>query len=99
MFCPKCNDVLTKTKNEETFCLRGEMYLSQHLTRRLEECYIAKTERPREFAFSFQIGGEWFCPSCGVRTVEENGVVRCSNCGLSLNEFIHELVERSPHKR
>jgi len=89
---------MTKT-NGEAFCEAGEMYLSQRLTHRLEECYVAKIERPREFQFSFQVGGDWFCPGCGVRTPEESGVVRCPECGLSINEFIHELVERSPHKR
>jgi len=98
MFCPKCNNVLTKT-NEQAFCLPGEMGLSPRLTRRLEECYLTKTERPREFAFSFQVGGKWFCPGCGVPTSEEAGVIRCPQCNLSINEFIHQLVELSPHKK
>lgn len=98
MFCPKCNDVLTKI-NEAAFCVRGEMYLSQSLTSRLEECYVAKIRRTRESKFSFQVGGKWFCPGCGVPTFEEDGLVCCTKCGLSINEFICELIERSPHDK
>jgi hypothetical protein len=29
----------------------------------------------------------------------EPGLVVCSTCGLSLGEFIHELVELHPHRR
>lgn len=96
MFCPKCNDILTKI-GREAFCLRGEMYLSESLTRRLEECYVTKTVNPREFSFSFQVGGKWFCPGCGVRMFEEDGFIRCPKCNLSINEFIFQLVEVSAH--
>ena len=75
------------------------MYLSQNLSHHLEECYVTKTKLPCDFKFSFQVGGDWFCPGCGVQMSEEEGVVRCAKCGLSINEFIYELVERSPHKK
>ena len=96
MFCPKCNNLLTKI-NKEMICLEGEMHLSQHLTNRLEDCYITKISLPNELKFSFQVGGKWFCPGCGVGEIEDNGVVICPQCNLSLNEFIYELIERSPH--
>jgi len=96
MFCPKCNNLLTKT-NKEIICFSGEMHLSQNLTNRLEACYITKTSFPNELKFSFQVGGQWFCPGCGVREIEDDGIVRCPQCELSLNEFIYELIERSPH--
>lgn len=96
MFCPKCNNVLTKP-NKEAICASGEMYLSEHLTNRLEECYIVKVSIPCELKFSFQVGGKWFCPGCGVQETEFDGFVRCPVCDLSLNEFIYELIERSPH--
>jgi hypothetical protein len=96
MFCPKCNELLTMI-NENAFCSQGNMYLSQHLSERLEVCFIKRTELPRELKFSHQVGGEWFCPGCGVEAIEENGSVDCPDCRLSLNEFIHELIERSPH--
>ena len=75
------------------------MGLSQHLERRLTECFILRVDTPREFKFSFNVGGSWFCPGCGVPTVEEGGFVRCPQCELSLNEFIHALVELHPHVR
>jgi uncharacterized Zn finger protein (UPF0148 family) len=96
MFCPKCNNPLTET-NKEVVCSSGEMYLSQHLSDRFKACFITQTSSPSEIKFSFQVGGQWFCPDCGVREIENDGVVRCPKCGISLNEFIYELVERSPH--
>jgi rubredoxin len=79
--------------------MRGQMGLSQHLERRLTDCFILRVDKPRESKFSFIVGGNWFCPGCGVATVEGGGVVRCPRCGLSLNEFIHALAERHPHVR
>ena len=98
MFCPKCSDELVKVGSEVT-CVRGQMGLSQHLERRFTECFILGADRPRESRFSFIVGGKWFCPGCGVPAVEADGVVRCPLCELSLNEFIHALVERHPHVR
>jgi hypothetical protein len=74
------------------------MGLAQFLEKRLTECYVSRIDTPRERRFSFQVGGKWFCPGCGVPTVESDGFVRCSECGLALNEFIHALVEIHPHK-
>lgn len=96
MFCPKCNDELIKVKEELT-CLRGQMGLSNHLEQGLTECFVLKNRKPKEFKFSFLVGGKWFCPGCGVLTIEEDGFVRCPQCDFSLNEFIHELVELHPH--
>ena len=73
------------------------MGLSQHLERRFTECFIQRVDTPREVEFSSVIGGKWFCPGCGVPTVEGGGFVRCPRCELSLNEFIYALVELHPH--
>ena len=74
------------------------MSLSRHLEGRLTECFITKVSKPRDLRFSFVVGGQWYCPGCGVPTIEENGFVRCTQCGLTLNEFMHSLVEHHPHK-
>src|SRR5687767_1339179 len=96
MFCPKCNEELVNVKGEFT-CLKGQMGLSKNLERGLMECFVYTTRKPKEFSFSFLVGGKWFCPGCGVLTKEKDGFVQCPQCNLSLNEFIHTLVELHSH--
>jgi len=74
------------------------MQFSEHLAERLNDCFILKTDEPKHLQFSFQVGGNWFCPKDGVKMIEENGYINCPTCNLSLNEFIFALVERHPHK-
>ena len=63
----------------------------------------AKTRTPREVVFTYggkphAIGGDWFCPGCGVPTQELTpGALRCPACSRSLVEFVHSLIERHPH--
>ena len=97
MFCPKCGDKL-KEKSGGFLCEAGDMPLSLHLVKRFFECFVTRAEKPRDLRFSFLVGGEWFCPGCGVKTTEQSGVVFCPECGLSLNEFIHALIELHPHR-
>ncbi|MBI5354338.1 MAG: hypothetical protein HZB50_16990 [Chloroflexi bacterium] len=73
------------------------MEITKDLERRLRECYTLKLRKPHEKPFNFLIGGQWFCPQCGVSTLEEKGSVRCPKCKLSLNEFINSLIEFHPH--
>lgn len=80
-------------------CERGEMSLSKALQQALLDCYSKETRRPEERRFGFRVGGQWFCPGCGVATTEEDGFVRCPRCTRSLNEFIPQLVELHPHRR
>ncbi len=96
MYCPKCGDVLDES-DAGVQCLKGQMALSQHLARRFKECFIFKSDEPRNLRFDFKVGGEWFCPGCSVKMAEEDGYVRCPQCELSLNEFIRHLVELHPH--
>lgn len=96
MFCPKCGDKLVRTGRELT-CVKGKMGLSQNLEKRLTDCFILKIDKPKEFKFSFVVGGNWFCPDCGVKEIEKEGFICCPHCGLSLNEFIFQLVEIHPH--
>ena len=99
MFCPKCGDELIERRGELT-CVRGGMTMSQYLSKRLHECYVLELRAPREIPWTRAIGGDWFCPACGVHMPEEPpGVVRCPQCGRSLNEFIYELIERCAHTR
>jgi rubrerythrin len=73
------------------------MSLSQKLEEGLIDCFILRVRKPKELKFPFIVGGTWFCPACGIKMFEKNGDVRCSQCNLSLNEFIHQLVELHPH--
>lgn len=99
MYCPKCGDTLKRRPDGELACERGDMGLSKRLERGLTECFVDKTRTPRSSPFSLRIGGSWFCPACGVSTHETTpGLVVCSRCGLSLGEFIAELVELHPHR-
>ena len=75
------------------------MGLSESLEKRLTECYVSRLDAPRERRLSIQVGGQWFCPGCGVPTIEDDGFLRCPRCKLALNEFIFQLVEIHPHKR
>lgn len=98
MFCPKCGNRLVQI-DEDLTCVQGQMLLSDDLERRLTECFISRVVKPTELRLSYLVGGEWYCPGCGVSIVEEDGIVRCGQCGLPLNEFIYSLVELHPHKR
>jgi hypothetical protein len=99
MYCPRCGDALKRHSNGELTCERGDMGLSQHLERGLTECFVDRTRIPRSEPLPFRVGGSWSCPACGVAMAEtEPGLILCSQCGLSLGEFIHELVELHPHR-
>ena len=99
MLCPKCADELIDIGGE-LHCVRGNMGLSRRLSRQLSECYEIRSRRPREKPASFKIGGRWFCPACGTAVAEEEqGILRCSDCGRWLNVFVHELVEISTHDK
>jgi hypothetical protein len=74
------------------------MPLAPALERRLRAYFLdGATERTAPFPVG--VGGEWFCPACGVRTTEATpGDVRCPSCDRSLKGFLYELVERHPHR-
>ena len=96
MYCPKCGNELSE-KLDGLRCQNGKMEITKELEKRLRECYVLKLREPREMPFSFVVGGQWFCPQCGIVAVEEQGSVRCPKCKLSLNEFIYSLSEHHPH--
>jgi hypothetical protein len=96
LYCPKCGDKL-KTTSHGPYCQRGDMYLSQLLERRFVACFILEVTNPREFQLNFRVGGNWFCPKCGIQAQENNGFVRCPKCKANLNEFMYPLVELHPH--
>ena len=84
-------------------CVRGQMGLAQELELRLRECYVTQTRRPQDRVFNYGgkphgIGGDWFCPGCGVAAQELTpGDLRCPVCSRSLVEFVHALIELHPH--
>jgi hypothetical protein len=97
MFCPRCGEKLTNTRTG-LWCLKGDMQLSENLAARLNDCFILEKDAPKRFRFSFVVGGNWFCPKDGVKTVEKDGFIECAECNSSLNEFIFALIERHLHK-
>lgn len=97
MFCPRCGDVLTRIEDGRLMCINGQMEVTKALEKKLEECYVLKLRQPREGKFSSRIGGQWFCPQCGVLIQEQDGDLRCSSCHQTINEFIFSLVEFHPH--
>ncbi len=99
MYCPKCGDLLRRDANGELICDRGEMGLSRALERGFQECFVDRTRVPRTDPFSFEIGGVWWCPGCGVLAEERSrGDLRCPACGVSFREFLVHLVEVHPHR-
>jgi hypothetical protein len=92
MFCAKCGD----EADGVWLCRRGNMPLSLHLTEQLLDIYLRtvrdSTPKPR-----LSWGGNWWCPGCGSRLSEVDGLVECEQCGHPLNEFLRELVELHPH--
>lgn len=79
--------------------------MSRHLATHLFACFVSKSERPKdppplsEMKYSGGVGEHWFCPGCGVVMHEQTPwTVRCPQCGLSIWEFLHELIEIHPHK-
>ena len=97
MFCPKCGDELEEV-NGRWRCARGNMYLSDDMARRLLDLFVKEIRNSAQRPASFRWGGSWFCPGCGVRLEESQGVVRCNLCGQSLDGLLlHSLIEIHPH--
>jgi transposase len=99
VFCPRCGDVLDES-DPEVICRRGDMVLAEWLRVRLvrrfgssEGGYDVPTS-----PMSFRVGGQWYCPRCGVRMVEADGYIRCPACDGTLNGLILSLVERHAHR-
>lgn len=98
LFCPKCGNRLSRNESGELECESGQMVLSQALEQRLLDCYVKQIHCPRDITFPFTIGGNWFCPGCGVSIPESSpGDLDCPICSRSLVEFIYVLVELHPH--
>jgi hypothetical protein len=97
MYCPKCGDVLEQI-NGVWVCRRGDMPLSNRLSAAFEDQYVLKIRATEYRPAALRWGGVWYCPGCGVRLEERDGLVACHECGRSLNEFLHELIELHPHQ-
>ncbi len=96
MFCPKCGGALTATRDGTTLeCVPGEMQLSLALRTGLVEVFVERRRSARRV--DYRIGGEWFCPGCGVPMVVGDGA-QCPRCREHLDEFVHSLIERHPHR-
>ena len=77
-------------------CVPGEMQLSRHLHDSLSEVFVAHTRSARPWELNW--GGGWFCPGCAVEATADKRHVRCGKCGEYLDEFLHHLIERHPHR-
>ena len=97
LFCPFCADGLD-VKGDTFVCRRGEMDLTQVVA----AGFIHGAEAPEEAAnprpLSFRVGGDWFCPWCAARMRESRGMISCTSCSRSLNNFVYQLIERHFHR-
>jgi len=97
MYCPRCGCELSN-EQDRVVCHHGNMELTKILEERLREVYVLKLRKSQDIQFSFKVGGKWFCPQCGIETLEEDGYIHCPNCKISMNEFISMLVEIHYHQ-
>lgn len=97
VFCPKCGDKLEQG-GDGLQCTRGSMPLSVFLANRLADVYERRVRDSKQKASSFRWGGVWYCPGCGARLEERDGLVKCEHCNQALNEFLYQLIERHPHR-
>lgn len=103
LYCPKCGDALTEASDGHLKCVRGQMPLAHELEQRLRACSLFRTRQPRDVVDTHggqphSIGGDWFCPGCGVAAREvPPGDLRCPTCSRSLVEFVRSLIELHPH--
>lgn len=74
------------------------MPLSDQLSAALTNAFIRNTRIIQHRRLSFEVGGTWYCPGCGMRVIEDDGSITCAECGQSLNDFIFPLIELHPHK-
>ena len=92
MLCVRCNAVLLEV-GDELRCEAGNVRLSGEVADRLRDCFVARTGLPDEAPFKYRLGVQFYCPGCGVETVENDGRVRCPNCGACINEFINAFLD------
>ncbi len=97
MYCPKCGAAMLKTPQGAYSCEPGGMELTPDLNRRLTECYVSEIRQPTDMRFDVTIGGQWFCPGCGLPITEAGGDLRCSRCNRNLAEFVWALIEHCYH--
>jgi hypothetical protein len=96
VFCPKCGHEMTLADSHAgtTYkCVPGDIQLSRVMHDRLSEVFVTQNRH----AEGREGVGSWFCPRCGKLMNNEDGHVRCVECGEFLDEFIHGLVELHPH--
>jgi rubrerythrin len=74
------------------------MDLSVNMAKTLRE-WVAHPELREQNVRPGRWGSRWYCPACGVPTVNVDGSVRCPRCNGSLDGFVYELVEFNPHLR
>lgn len=97
MFCPFCGSETTLGERDERCCTRTGALFSFEVSAGLFECFVERSREPRTAASAYRMGGTWFCPGCGDSMSVTEHHVRCARCELSLDEFVHQLVEFNPH--
>jgi hypothetical protein len=73
------------------------MPFAQRTAERLYAAFVERTKTPSPEPLPFPVGGQWYCPGCGVRMITEPHDVHCPRCALRLNPFLVELVELHSH--
>jgi predicted amidophosphoribosyltransferase len=97
MYCPKCGKDMEQINGVWT-CRRGDMPLSERVSAAFVDTYVLKIRANEHKRTALKWGGVWYCPGCGVRLQEQDGLLACRECGRSLNEFLYDLIELHPHK-
>ena len=94
LYCPKCGKGLVEGATTLE-CVPGEMPLSARLDKVLRERFGPGNDAAAPYAPGYQPGARWYCPGCGVPILKEG--MTCSECGRSLGDLLHDLVELHPH--
>jgi hypothetical protein len=95
LYCPKCGKGLAEEGNTLK-CVPGDMPFSIRLDKVIRERFGPGAKATSISAPGYQPGARWYCPGCGIPIVSEEGII-CSQCGKSLDDLLHTLVELHPH--
>jgi hypothetical protein len=95
VYCLRCGEPMQMF--EGTFmCVRGEMRLTRILHDKIVKAFVAKARSAQPQGLVSW--GTWYCPGCGVPATRDGEHVRCEQCSMSLDEFIHLFFEHHPHR-
>jgi hypothetical protein len=99
MHCPKCGGALVDA-GDGLACEPGEMTLAPRMAGELRGRFVTKTlpSPPAPRGRMLRVGGDWFCPGCGKRMLEQRSHIACADCGASLEGLVFALAQLAPHR-